>query len=432
MGFPDFTPAADCVSCGLCLPHCPTYRELPSEAASPRGRIQIIKGLVDGSIDAGSDAAEHLDLCLACRACESACPSGVRFGTLIESARALLNSKAAGWSLGGALDRFFMRRIFPFPSRLAAIGIALRAYQASGLQRVLRGTGFTAFLPARLRQLEAMTPTASALTEMFGGREEAPAYGVERGRVGFVTGCVMPLLMARTNKASVDVLRWNGFTVVSPVAQRCCGALHLHNGHLNDARELARRNVAAFDAAGVEAVLSNAAGCGSALKEYGKLLDDDGAWAGRARDFSGKMRDIQEFLGERGLRAPAGSIRARAVFDDPCHLLHGQRVKRQPRDLLRAIPGLSLAEAKEADWCCGSAGIYTLTHTEMSLAILDRKMEDLLAVRPDVILTANPGCLLQLRLGVRRAGRKVPVLHVMDLLAAAYGGGGEIPEEENG
>ncbi|MBI2942974.1 MAG: 4Fe-4S dicluster domain-containing protein [Candidatus Wallbacteria bacterium] len=423
MAYPDFTPARDCVSCGLCLPHCPTYRERPFEMASPRGRIQLIKGLATGELTGYEALDEHLSLCLACRACESACPSAVKFGSLIESARAVLNDRLAP-SWGRRLGAFFMRHVFPHQRRLAAVAALMRAYQASGLQRLFRETPLRGCFPERIVELESMMPEMSPLGEMPAPRGELEPYGVERGRVGFLTGCVMQLAMASTNAASMDVLRFNGLRVVLPREQRCCGALHLHNGFIPEARALARANIAAFEEAGVDWIVTNQAGCGSTLKEYGKLLDDEPDWAGRAEAFRGRVRDINELLVELGLRPPSGRLALRAVYDDPCHLVHGQKIKAQPRQLLRAIPGLELAEAREADWCCGSAGIYNVTHTEMSLAILQRKMDDLLSTRPDVIVTSNPGCAFQLRYGARRAGHAVQVVHVMDLLARSYRGEG--------
>lgn len=432
VGYPDFKPASSCVSCGLCLPHCPTYRELPAEMASPRGRIQLIKGLVDGSLASGPALEEHLSLCLACRACESACPSGVRYGTLIESARDVMSGHEAGESdgdgaahgvsglAGRLLDALFMRHIFPNPAALTAVALAMKAYQVSGLQWLVRNTPAGRLLPARLAELEAMMPSTSTLAEMRGLAEEYAPIGSERGRVGFLSGCVMQLCLGATNAASVEVLRRNGFRVLVPRGQCCCGALHLHRGWLEGARQMARRNLEAFETARVDVVVTNAAGCGSAFKDYAKLMEDDPAWRERAARFSASARDLQEFLVERGPIAPTVPLNARVIYSDPCHLLHAQRVKSQPRQLLRSIPGLELLEPLEAEWCCGSAGIYNLTHTRMSMAILRRKMDDLLAQRPDVIATANPGCLFQLRYGAQLAGSDVPVVHVMDLLARAY------------
>jgi glycolate oxidase iron-sulfur subunit len=432
VGYPDFKPAANCVSCGLCLTHCPTYRELPTEMASPRGRIQLIKGLVDGSLRSGAALEEHLSLCLACRACETACPSGVRYGTLIESARDVMadheagpgceagaGEKLAGFA-GRLLDTLFMRYVFPNPAALTAVALAMKAYQVSGLQWLVRSTPAGRLLPARLAELEAMMPSTSSLAEMRGLDEEYPPIGPERGRVGFLSGCVMQLCLGPTNAASIEVLTRNGFRVLVPRSQCCCGALHLHRGWLDGARQMARRNLEAFESARVDAVVTNAAGCGSAFKDYAKLLEDDPIWRDRAAHFSASARDLQEFLVERGFTPPAGRLNARVSYSDPCHLLHAQGVKSQPRALLRSIPGVELVEPREADWCCGSAGIYNLTHTRMSMAILRRKMEDVLSQEPDLIATANPGCLFQLRYGVQLAGSSVPVVHVMDLLARSY------------
>ncbi len=414
----DFSAAKDCVSCGLCLPHCPTYREYPVEMASPRGRIELMKGLAEGELQPGPALEEHLSLCLGCRACETACPSDVRFGHLLENARAVLkDAGASGWT-SSALRRLFLNQVFPRPAVLSALASSLRFYQTSMLRRWVQS--LLRLMPGPVERLEALMPDFTA--PWSAPPPELPAHGPERGVAAFLTGCVMPHCTGEANDATLEVLRHHGYRVLTPKDQRCCGALHLHSGYQEEARQLARANVSAFEATGADVVVTSSAGCGAALKEYGDLLSRDPEWAERSRAVESRVRDVHQVLAETDPPPPMGRIALRAVYDDPCHLLHGQGVSLEPRQLLRAVPGLELVEAKEPDWCCGSAGIYTVTHTEMSLRVLDRKMEDLLSLEPDIILTANPGCLLQLRLGVARSGSDVPVHHVMELLARASRG----------
>jgi glycolate oxidase iron-sulfur subunit len=408
-----------CVHCGLCLPACPTYQELGNEADSPRGRIHLITHLQSGLLAPEESVLGHLDLCLDCRACETACPSGVKYGAIIEDARGQLElSRPRRWSARW-VRRLLFRDLLPHPKRLAALARLARGAQWLRLDRLAIRTGLTRLLP------KGVGAMAGALTipDTFGRDhlpERLPAQGEQRWRVAFMPGCVMDVMFGPTNLASVRVLQRNGCEVVIPPAQTCCGALQHHGGDVETARTLARQNVDAFLAAGVDFVIINAAGCGSALKEYHHLLADDPIYSEKAAVFVTKVKDITEFLGSIELAPPTTPVALRVAYQDACHLAHGQRIRLQPRHLLRQIPGLELVELPDGDTCCGSAGIYNLLEPEMSMAILDRKAAAMAQSGAVVVASANPGCIMQLRLGAQRKGLAVEVLHVVDLLDRAY------------
>jgi len=397
----------DCVHCGLCLPVCPTYRETGRESASPRGRIYLMRATAEGRVPLGERLAEEAYLCLGCRACETACPSGVRFGRLVEETRAAVED--AGLRRGAAkrIETWALRGVIPHPRRLRAALGALRVVQLLRLDRI-----GAPLLPRSLRRLAASAPLVPPRRERSPLAERFAAHGARRGRVGFFTGCVMPELFGATQRATVEVLVRNGFEVVVPRGQGCCGALHAHAGDAAFARDLARRNVEAFR--GLDAVVVDSAGCGAAMREAGDWLPDVGG------DFAKSVRDVCELLDEVGLRAPRGRVEGRVCYDDPCHLVHGQGVREAPRRLLAQIEGLSLVAHDDPTSCCGAAGIYNLTHRAMSEAVLARKLASLAAADPDWIATGNPGCLMQLANGAARAGLRAQVVHPVELLARAY------------
>lgn len=403
-----------CVHCGLCLNQCPTYRALQLEPESPRGRIHLVRALAEGRIKANERFAEHLYLCLMCRACESACPSGVRYGRIAEAGREAVGPP--GSPLARALAKFVFTRLLPFPRRLQATARLLRLYQRSGMQRAAR-----ALLPARLREMEEMLPQ---LPDRFFAPETDlfPAIGARRGRVAMLAGCVMSLLFADINRATARVLRRNGCDVVLPRGQGCCGALNVHNGETAAAKTMARRNIDAFLDCGADAVIVNAAGCGAAMKEYGHLLRDDPLYADKAARLARMVRDVSEFLVALGPTVPQGRIERTVTYQDPCHLAHGQRVRSEPRALLTALPGLKLIEMEGPDRCCGSAGIYNLTQPEMAREILKEKMAAIAATGAEGVVAPNPGCMLQIAYGARRYGPPLPVFHLIELLDRSYGG----------
>jgi glycolate oxidase iron-sulfur subunit len=399
----DYAATLDCVHCGLCLPSCPTYQETGRESSSPRGRIYLMRGVAEGRLPLDADVVDEMYFCLACRACESACPAGVRYGHLVESMRAEIDARSARSRARRFATRFALRRVVGSPWALRGVFGLLRFYQRRGLQRVVRASRLLRLAPA-LARAEQLLPL---LPDPFRAPVVVPAEGSRRGRVALLSGCIMPEVFGPVNAATVAVLARNGFEVEIPKAQRCCGALHRHAGDPAGAERLARANRVAFRLDGVDAVIANSAGCGASLRDAGDAL---------AR----KTRDVAEFLVEAGLRPPSRRLELRVAYDDPCHLVHGQRVAEAPRALLRAIPGVELFDLPGARDCCGAAGIYNLTQPEMSLRLLQRKLDAIRETRPDVVATGNPGCLLQIGGGARRAGLRVEVAHPIELLARAY------------
>jgi glycolate oxidase iron-sulfur subunit len=407
-----------CVHCGLCLNACPTYRELGVEMDSPRGRIYQMNQVANG---AGFTASyiEHLDLCLACRGCETACPSGVPYGRMIEAARAQIEAhrKQSFWSR--ATKKLIFSKLLPSPPALQLSGALLYLYQASGVQRVVRATGILRLF-GRLANIEALTPSAEVPFFYRNIGKTFPASGDRRYRVAFLAGCIANVAFARLNEATVRVLQNNGCEVVIPGAQNCCGALHLHSGLRSEARALARNNIDAVLAEDFDAIITNAAGCGSTLKEYDELLEDDPEYRDKALRFKSLMKDVTEFLASIELNRNMGSLEAIATYQDSCHLAHGQKIKDAPRKLLKSIPGLVYREMPMADVCCGSAGIYNLVHNGMAMQLLQHKMDYVGLTNAALIVTANPGCMLQLAAGARLYGKGQKVMHVVEALDEAY------------
>jgi len=407
-----------CVHCGLCLNACPTYRELGLEMDSPRGRVYQMVQVANGAPISPS-YVEHIDLCLACRGCESACPSGVRYGKMVEDARAQIEANVRrGW-IERRVRRFVFGHLLDSRATLTVMGTLLYLYEASGMKALVRALGLLKLL-GRLGDLEQLAPSAEPpffFSQV--GRTFLP-QGPKRYRVAFLAGCIANIAFARLNEATVRVLQKNGCEVVVPKDQGCCGALHVHAGLPEEARKLARRNIDAVLDGGFEAIVTNAAGCGSTLKEYGELLEDDPRYAARAREFSSRMRDVTEFLAGIELNPQMGPVNAMVTYQDSCHLAHGQRVRTAPRKLLAAVPGVTLREMPGADICCGSAGIYNVVQNEMSSQILGHKMESVNTTGAGIIATANPGCMLQLQAGVRAHGSGQRVMHVVEVLDLAY------------
>ena len=407
-----------CVHCGLCLNACPTYRELGVEMDSPRGRIYLINAVANGA-PISDNYLQHIDLCLACRGCETACPSGVPYGRIIEGAKAHIRSQRKVNPIIGMLQRFIFGRLIHSRTALKAAGTLLYAYRAFGIQRLVRAFGFPRRFK-RLNSLEALTPSAERPFFFSQIGRTFPAQGERRYRVAFLAGCIANVAFARMNEATVRVLQANGCEVVIPDRQTCCGALHLHSGFANDAMRLARTNIDALADVECDAIITNAAGCGSTLKEYDHLLAQDDRYRQKADAFRSKVRDICEFLASIELNPLMGAVKSVATYQDSCHLAHGQKIKSAPRKLLKAVPGLEFHEMPMADLCCGSAGTYNVVQNEMATAILDKKMAHVKSTQADLIATANPGCMLQLRAGVRLFGSNQRVAHVVEVLDEAY------------
>jgi glycolate oxidase iron-sulfur subunit len=407
-----------CVHCGFCLPVCPTYVLWRDEMDSPRGRIYLMKLAADGAATMNDKWVGHLDACLGCMACMTACPSGVDYGKLIEATRAQIerNYKRS------PAERLYRRMIlstFTDPKRLRAILLPLKVYQKAGLRALARKTGLLRLLPQRLRSMESLLPDLGAAADL---PEVTPAQGQRRHRVGMLTGCVQSVFFPQVNAATARVLAAEGCEVITPREQSCCGALPVHAGEEDQAMALARRTIDVFERAQVDTIIVNAAGCGSSMKEYGYLLRDDSQYAARARAFAAKCKDVSEFLAGLEPRAPRNPVRARVAYHDSCHLQHAQGVRTQPRALLARIPQIELLEIPEAAVCCGSAGIYNLVQPHAAEELGDRKAGNVLAQKPDVVVSGNPGCLLQLRTSLERAGHRIPVMHTVELLDASIRG----------
>jgi glycolate oxidase iron-sulfur subunit len=385
---------------------------------SPRGRIYQMNAVANGA-PITPEYLLHIDLCLACRGCETACPSGVPYGRIVEAARARIEAEAGGARWKHAAKKLLLDHVIASPAALQMGGALLYVYQRSGLQHALRATGVLGLFK-KLANLEALTPEAEA--PFFYGKygRTYPAIGTQRYRVAFLAGCIANVAFARLNEATVRVLQRNGCEVTIPGNQNCCGALHLHAGLRSEAEKLARGNIDAILDGGYDAVITNAAGCGSTLKEYDHILARDPAYAEKARRWTALMKDITEFLASIELNRDMGRLETVATYQDSCHLLHGQKIREAPRRLLNAVPGLVLREMPMADLCCGSAGIYNIVHNQMAMQILDRKMEYVATTKASLLVTANPGCMLQLRAGVQLHKTGQRVAHVVEVLDEAY------------
>ena len=411
---------ADCVHCGFCLPTCPTYALWGEEMDSPRGRIYLMKlGLEGGAGGRMSDEyAGHFDKCLGCMACLTSCPSGVQYDKLIEATRAQVERNYSR-PLRDRLVRALLFALFPHPRRLRAASLPLWLYQRTGLRRLARRSGLIKLLPVRLRSMEALAPPVRAGAFARRMPELIPAQGKRRGRVGLLLGCVQRVFFRHVNEATARVLSAEGYDVVIPPAQGCCGALMVHAGFEEQAKAHARQTIDAFEAAGVDMIVINAAGCGSTMKEYGHLLRDDARYAVRARDFAERCRDVSELLAAHAPRAPRHPLPLRVAYHDACHLQHAQRVKLQPRQVLSTVPGLTVLEVPDAAICCGSAGIYNLVQPEPARELGDRKSRHVLATGAEALVSSNPGCLLQIQASLEQLGRPMPAYHMIELLDAS-------------
>ena len=429
--------AKDCVHCGFCLPACPTYQLWAEEMDSPRGRIYLVNQILDGA-ELSATAAEHFDRCLGCMACMTACPSGVQYDQLIEAARVWSEEARAPASEASdaqqapangkrpARDRIARAAIFslfPYPKRLRAMTAPLRMAQRTGLDRRLARSGLPARVSPVLGAALRLAPPGVTAADARPLPERVPALGTRRAVVGMLTGCVQSVFFPRVNAATARVLAAEGCDVIIPRGQGCCGALSLHSGREAEASAFARRTIATFEQAGVDAVVVNSAGCGSAMKEYERLLRGaDGGWAERAAEMSGKVRDLAEFLAELGPTAPRHPLPVTAAYHDACHLAHAQRITRQPRDLLRAIPGLTLVEVPDAGTCCGSAGVYNLLQPAAASELGARKAESVQSTGAPLLISANPGCSLQIASALAERGQSIAVAHTAEVLDASIRG----------
>ena len=411
---------ADCVHCGFCLPSCPTYVLWGEEMDSPRGRIYMMAKAAQGEAPLDQNFRTHMDNCLGCMACVTACPSGVQYGKLIEDTRAQVERNIPRTS-ADSLFRKLLFAIFPHPSRLRLMAGPLFLYQRSGVQSLVRKSGLLGVIPKRFAAMEALLPTVPSTFRW--SMPKVVKTAAQRRRVGMLAGCVQSVFFSHVNAATARVLAAEGCEVITPENQPCCGALMLHTGLEEQAAVMAREIIAMFEAADVDTIVLNAAGCGSTMKEYGYLLRDDPQWAARAAAFSAKCKDITEILCELAPIAPRNPLPMRIAYHDACHLRHAQGIHQQPRQLLAGIPGLEVAEIAEATLCCGSAGVYNLLEPDAAQQLGDRKVDNVIATNAAAVVSANPGCLLQIMSGLRRRGEKeLPALHMVELLDASIRG----------
>ena len=420
---PDAPAEADmyrCVHCGLCLSSCPTYVVTGLEMESPRGRIALMKAVNEGRVEITPRIVSHWEACLNCRACEAVCPSGVPYGRMMERTRAQVRVHGRQSKDMKRMSRWFLRAALPRPGLLRLGAHLLRLYQRLGAQTLLRRTGLLRLLPGGMAKLEAQLPRMSG--RFFGpsGRTHQPAEGEPKLKVALLSGCVMPVMQSATMYAAVRTLTRNGCEVTVPRKQGCCGALNLHAGDLQAGRAMARRNIDAFLAIEADRIVTCSAGCGSTMKEYQDLLKDDPAYAERARQASEKTQDITELLLELPFRRPLAHMERTVTYQDPCHLAHAQRITAAPRAILQGIPGVELREMENSSLCCGGAGIYSAVQPLLSRRMLSRKLDAIAETETGEVITANPGCMLQLEQGLRAAGRSTPVRHVVDILDEAY------------
>jgi len=415
-----------CVHCGFCLSACPTYQSWGEEMDSPRGRIYLMKGVAEGKLALDQTVVRHIDACLGCMGCVTACPSGVKYDALIEQMRAEIESRHPR----SAVDRLFRSLIFalfPHPLRLR-IGVALQlVYVKTGLRWLVHAVRLHRLLPRRLRQLEALMPEVRPALLTASLPTFSPAQGTRRSRVALIAGCVQRVYFPEVNEATVRVLNAEGCEVVIPSGQGCCGALSVHAGREDEAKRFARAIIERFEREQVDAIIINAAGCGSTLKEYGRLFAGDEQWEKRAAAFSARVRDATEFLAGLEPVAERHPIEARIAYHDACHLAHAQRVRSQPRALLRGIPGVQLLDVPDSDHCCGSAGIYNLLQPESAREIGARKVNNVLSTGAQVLASANPGCTLQIQMLLRERGIRLPAAHPMEILDASIRGSNKYP-----
>ncbi len=424
---PDAPDEADmyrCVHCGLCLSSCPTYIATGLETESPRGRIALMKAVNEGRLEITPRVTSHWDACLQCRACEAVCPSGVPYGRIMEKTRYQMLTQNTGSSASKPVSRLFLRAALPHPKRLRLGAQVIRLYQRSGLQKLVRNSKVLRLIPGNLAGLESQLPNMrghffSSSKETFRARG-LPEGAPPKLTVGLLSGCVMPLVQGDTMAATVRVLTRNGCDVVVPVGQGCCGALNVHGGDLEYGRIMARRNIDVFLASGVDRIVVSSAGCGSAMKEYHQLLADDPAYAEPALRFSDSTQDITELLVSLPFQHPKSSLIRKVTYQDPCHLAHAQRITEAPRQILQSIPGLELIEMEDAAMCCGAAGLYSVLQKDLAGSILARKMEHILATGAEQVITANPGCMMQIEQALRSSPKKSSVVHVVDVLDEAY------------
>lgn len=410
----------NCMHCGLCLPTCPTYSLTGREKSSPRGRIRLIKSVAEGKLEMTDGFIDEMNFCLDCQACETACPAGVKYGSLVESARNQIRLQGKQSMGERILKKLFLRNILSRPRNLKIMARILWIYQNLGIETVLRKSGLAKLLTPNLARLQELSPRADARFFDDQYPEVSSPKGRPKYRVGFLSGCIMNVAFSKINEDTVKVLLHHDCEVVMPKHQVCCGSLQAHNGDFDTARNLAKKNIDVFLQYDLDTIVMNSAGCGAMMKEYGHYLHDDPEYAEKAALISSKIKDISEFLYEIGLKKPSEQFNHKVTYHDACHLVHSQKVSTQPRSLLKSVEGLNYVELNESSWCCGSAGIYNVVRYEDSMKILERKMEHIDSADADYIVANNPGCLLQIEYGCRQYSVRSKAVHLSTLLKEVY------------
>ncbi len=418
---PDYEQILSCMHCGMCLPTCPTYEMTGLEINSPRGRIRLIKAVADGDLPITENYIESLDFCLDCQACVSACPAGVEYGKLVEAAhnQISIHQKENGKNV---LKTFILNTLFEKQSRLKLMGRLIKFYQKTGLEFIVQKSRILKLFSKKLHELTFLSPKVGVYKK----------YPVKSGllstvqsskKVGVVTGCIQDVFFNDVNHDTIDVLVYNGYEVVVPQNQQCCGSVAGHNGELASAENQAKKTIDQFYNEKVDFIIINSAGCGSFMKAYDALLADDTAYTEKAKWFAKRVKDISEFLVDKGFKIPDLKQEITVTYHEPCHLVHGQKISSQPREIIKALPGVTFVELEESDWCCGSAGIYNITHYEDSMILLERKFNKLKQTKADYVVSGNPGCMIQLTYGNHKFSSKIKVLHPVSLLNKFYKGG---------
>ena len=424
LDIPSYDVLVNCMHCGLCLPTCPTYALTGLEKSSPRGRIRLIKSVADGDLSITPGFIDEMNFCLDCQACETACPAGVKYGSLVEAARAQISDQGRETLSRRMSKRILLDWLFRKQSRLKMLARGLRLYEGFGLKRLVSRSGLLKVISNKLHRLQPLSPTISDQFSSDTLPEIIRPKGRPRFRVGFLTGCIMDVAYADVNLDTIKLLLYHDCEVVIPKGQACCGSLQAHNGERSAARRMAHANVDIWGSANVDFIVMNSAGCGAFMKEYGHLFKDDRDIAEKAATISLKTKDITEFLVETGFKGDKQSDTdwlkgKRVTYHDACHLVHSQRISRQPRELLQAISGIEFIELPESTWCCGSAGIYNIDRYDDSMRFLERKITNIKKIRPDIIVTGNPGCLLQMQHGLEREGMNIQLMHTATFLRRA-------------
>jgi glycolate oxidase iron-sulfur subunit len=422
---PDYEQLINCMHCGMCLPTCPTYDLTGKEIDSPRGRIRLIKAVADGELDITDTFKESINFCLNCQACVTACPAGVEYGQLVEAAQLHIEAHNRENGQASKIKNFVLNWLFSDLKRLQFIGRLMRIYQRSGVEKLIQISGILKVVSRKLHDLTYMAPPVPKISEYSLNKNVANDQK-NKVRVGVLAGCVQDVFFRDINQDTLDVLRLNEYEIFMPEKNICCGSVHGHNGELEMARQLARELIDVFEQAKVDYIILNSAGCGAYMKEYVHLLAYDPVYAQKAREFSAKVKDITEFLDEKGWRKPRTSNSISVTYHDPCHLVHTQKISQAPRNLILGIPDVEFHELPESTWCCGSAGIYNITRYDDSMKILERKMNNIASTGVSYVITGNPGCMIQLMYGSKKFGVSVEILHPVSLLNRAYQGEGAV------